>query len=111
MNEAKTTFIVFTLFLIRNPQATIAINPEYTKRLNPFFRKRRSARAIAASGIIKARRLSLNWAPANMAKAPTAVKFQVWSITKGKARVNAAKTTIIVNTIKRGDSICFIGQK
>ena len=69
---------------------------------------KRSERAIAASGIIKAKRLSLNWAPENIAKAPIAVKFQICGISRGNALVKAAQTINIVKTKNRGDLICSV---
>lgn len=72
------------------------------------FPMNRSEIAIAARGIMKARRLSLNWAPENIARAPIAVKFQIWGINRGKARVKAAQTIRIVKTRNRGDFNCCV---
>ena len=64
--------------------------------------------AMAAKGIMKAKRLSLNCAPEKIAKAPIAVKFQICGISRGNALVNAAQTIKIVKTKNRGDLICSV---
>lgn len=69
---------------------------------------KRSESAIAAKGIMKAKRLSLNCAPENIANAPMAVKFQICGISRGKALVNAAQTINSVKTKNRGDLICSV---
>lgn len=105
--DDNATFGIDTFLRIRNPQSTIAVKARYTSMLKPLPINK-SEIAIAAKGMIKAKRRSLNCAPENIAKAPIAVKFQMCGISRGNALVNAAQTINIVKTKNRGDLICCV---